>query len=228
MSNVVFVDSRETNSMIPNLLNDLNVPNSIVQLEVGDYIIGEIACERKDTGDYINSLMNGNLSTQLYELSFNYQLSYLLIEGDVASAMMERGIRRDIYVSSLVGNSLRKAPEGEKGQIITVNLTTPYDTALFIKKLWEKLEEGGSRRPRLGHKPVTSNESLVYIVSSMSGIGEVKARNLIKKFGTIKNLCQASTEELLEVEGIGPKLATQINTVLNSRYVEEVLKTEPQ
>ena len=58
----IFVDSRETRSLVKDSLINKKLPIEIKQLEVGDYIIKDgnvnVIIERKDVGDYISSLVS--------------------------------------------------------------------------------------------------------------------------------------------------------------------------
>ena len=53
-------------------------------------------------------------------------------------------------------------------------------------------------------------EQLEFIVSSFPTIGVVNARNLLRKFNSIKSLVNAGKQELTEVEGIGEKTAEKL------------------
>lgn len=212
------VDSRESRADIISLLEKLQVPVTQIELEVGDYVIENIGIERKEANDYLASLVDGRLNNGLYQMSCNFPLSYLLVEGNMTQALIERGIPRDTYISSLAGCSLKRAPGGEQGQIITVNLETKYDTALFLKKLWEKLQTHEPRLPKPVKKTIDDNEMLVYTLSSISGIGENKARSLLESFTSIKEIVNCQPIELKRAKGIGDVLATRMYRVFNKKY----------
>ena len=57
-----------------------------------------------------------------------------------------------------------------------------------------------------------------YIVSSLPGVGPTLARPLLKEFKSIKNIVNASEEELRKIELIGEKKAKQIYDSLNKEY----------
>jgi excinuclease ABC subunit C len=44
----------------------------------------------------------------------------------------------------------------------------------------------------------------------IEGLGESRARLLIRKFGSLKRIRQASVEELSQIPSIGPKLAANV------------------
>jgi ERCC4-type nuclease len=215
---MIIADSRESRSDIKDLLEKMGVPVTQAELEVGDYAISNVVIERKEVNDYLSSLFDGRLNNGLYQMSCNYPLSYLLVEGNMMQALMDKGISRDLYISSLVGSSLKRAPIGEQGQIITVNLDTKYDTALFLKKLWEKLQKDEPRLPKLAKKSVDDNEMLVYSLGSISGIGEKKARSLLEECGTLRNVMNSNEIELKRANGIGDTLANRMFKLFNKKY----------
>ena len=214
----VLVDIREKRSKVPELLQRLKVPIEFTELEVGDYIVGDIAIERKTINDYLDSLASGRLHTQLYHLSRNYKRSYLVIIGYVSEALMFRKFSRKAYISSLVGASLKRAPDGEQGIVDVVVLENDYDFAYFVYFLWDKLQHPEPRLPRHGKKGLTGDDELVYVLSSIQGVGEKKAEALLRRFKTLRNVFNAPIHKLMEVEGIGETLARKIYETANRVY----------
>ena len=47
------------------------------------------------------------------------------------------------------------------------------------------------------------------------GIGQVLKRRLLNKFKNIKSINEASTEDLMTLDGISEKIAQEIKTILN-------------
>ena len=53
------------------------------------------------------------------------------------------------------------------------------------------------------------------VLDSIDGLGEVRARALMKHFGSMKSIRAASIEELQAVAGVGPALAAKIHAGLH-------------
>ena len=67
-------------------------------------------------------------------------------------------------------------------------------------------------------KEPTLKQQHEYVVSALPGMGPVLARTLLMDFKKIKNIVNASAEELQKVEKIGPAKANQIKRVVEEEY----------
>lgn len=220
---VVLVDNREKNSLVPKQLEKLGVPIEYINLDVGDYLIGDFCIERKDVGDYIGSLVSGHLNDQLYAMSYNYPVSILIVEGFVDEVLMFRKLKRQQYISSLAGSILKRAPDGASGIINLVVVSTPFDTALFIYYLHKKISEGDVYRlPKIVKKPnVPLSNRILSLIANIPGVGEGRAKALLSRFNSIEKIVLASKNELMTVKNIGPKIAEEIYRVLHSKWIEK-------
>ena len=52
------------------------------------------------------------------------------------------------------------------------------------------------------------------ILDDFKGIGEIRKAELLKRFGTIKNLKRATIDDLVQQEGIGLKTAKRLSQFL--------------
>jgi len=218
---MIVVDTREKGSLVPAKLEELKVPIEYRTLEIGDYLIGNLCVERKEIGDYVGSLIEGRLNNQLYELSYHYSHSILLVEGFVDEVLWMRKIKRSVYISSLAGAICKKSIEGQQGVVSVVMVSSPYDTALLLYYLDEKVSSGEFRMPQYNPEPKWKMSRIVSLVCSLPGVGETRGLKLLEKFNSIEDLVKASVEQIDEVEGIGTKTAQEIWKVLHSKYLEE-------
>jgi Fanconi anemia group M protein len=82
----------------------------------------------------------------------------------------------------------------------------------------EQSDKSGKINPHGNRKQSLISEAQKYLVASIPGINMGLAEPLLKRFSSIKNMANASVEELSEVEGIGKKKASQIYNLFNSKY----------
>ena len=222
---MLFIDSREVPSGIPEMLKRTNIPCIIQMLEVGDYIIdNSYVIERKEASDYIQSLMDGRLSTQLYNMSYSFPLSYVVIIGAIEPVLMERNLSRKMYISSLIGSSLKRAPDGKQGQVVTVNLLTDYDFALFLKTLHEKVSLGDfTRLPKFERATMSEDDYRIKILTSLPHIGQKRAEEILKQHLSLQNAFSTLIyqPELFNVKGVTPELRQIFHKIIVSNYGEK-------
>jgi len=171
-----------------------------------DYLVavGEhrVAVERKECTDFVASIIDGRLFNQLYYMSVLCSISYLVVVGNITEALIERGFRRDGYVGALISATLKRAPEGYQGHVSVIVLDTLPDFMLFLKLLHRKLGEGELvRYPRFRAVKTDLKSLAVATLSTLPGVGEVYARKLLDKFGSIHRVVNASVQELASVLG---------------------------
>jgi excinuclease ABC subunit C len=72
-----------------------------------------------------------------------------------------------------------------------------------------------SHRFALGyHHKLRQKESLASALDAVPGIGPKRKKALLKKFGTVKNIREASIDELSRVSGITDKIAEKVKEYL--------------
>jgi len=213
---MILVDSNEERCRVPDLLRRMNLSVTVQSLKVGDYLVGDVCVERKAISDYFGSKESGHLDTQLYEMSYNYDLSYLVIEGNLIETLMDRSFKRAPFYSSLVGSSFKRAPDGKMGQIVTLQTFSEYDTALVLRFLHDKVEKGDVRLPRLVKAKANPDELLVYILSSFPNVGEKRAKMLLSHFKTLR--ATFSSSDWRVDRGLGDKLNFKVQSLLDKEY----------
>src|SRR3989344_5728709 len=104
-------------------------------------------------------------------------------------------------------------------QIPTLYTKNEKDTASYIETIAKRIE---SKRKDISllkkRKPLELTELQEYIIESFPGIGPTIAKNLLKKFKTVKKIVNAEEKELLEVEKLGKKKVKEIKRVLEEDY----------
>ena len=192
----VIVDSREKNSLIVSELVDLGLEVELKMLKVGDYLINETAIERKTVNDFISSMKSRRLVNQLEELQ-QYKSRLLIVEGideqELYSDSEEKiGMHPNAVRCFLLSIILKyKVPI-----IFTKNYE---DTAKFISVLAKKSEKEPSLN--VAKKSFDKKEMKQFIIEGFPGIGPMNAKKLLERFKTIKEIVNASEEELKEILG---------------------------
>jgi Fanconi anemia group M protein len=97
------------------------------------------------------------------------------------------------------------------------------ETAALIYSIAKREQEEFGRDFSLhgDKKPLTLKELQEYIISALPGVGAVLSKPLLEKFGSVKNVINATEDELKEVELIGEKKSKEIKKVTDSKYEKE-------
>ncbi len=212
---LIYVDTREMRSGIAKKLREKGARIEIANLEVADYVLSErVGVERKTVDDFLESIISSErLFSQILNLKRSYQRPLLIIEGE------------NIY------GRRRMNPHAIRGAIasIAVDFAVPViftrnedETADFLLAIARREQEIKGREVAL-HADKTKRdvrEELEYVVSAIPDVGPVIARNLLEKFGTVRNIANASVEDLMSVSKVGKKTAERIWKFFNTDYRE--------
>jgi len=188
----ITVDNREKNSLVVSELYALGFDIEFKQLPVADYIINNIAIERKTILDLQTSIINKRIIRQLKELQ-QYPAYALLIEGlDYHDPY--NGI---IHANAYRGFLLSTAIEYNIPLIFTYN---EEDTAQYLQVLAKKKK---SPEPSIRATKIllTPKEQQQFILEGFPNIGPKSAKKLLKKFKSIKKIINASKKDLTSVLG---------------------------
>jgi len=214
----IIIDYREKNSLVASELIRLRLEVEFKPLKVADYLINDIAIERKTVSDFIFSMIKGRLSNQLKELQ-QYENKLLIIEGTDEQELYNNedmqfppeafketayegkskktvGCFHGVNANAIRGFLLSILLKYKIPIIFTKN---PEDTAKFISILSKKKSK--ELPLHVKKKSLNKKEQLQFIIESFPGIGPKTAKKLLEKFKTIKNIINASQEELRKILG---------------------------
>ena len=215
----IIIDHREDKSLIKELAKKHDI--EIKQLITADYIIqGKdpegnnllIGIERKTNQDFLNSIIDKRIIQQLIYLKDNFTIPLLIIEG--TENLYEI---RNFHPNSIRGMLSSIAIDY---QIPILHTRNQRDTAAFITTIATRLEKPKKLFPLLKkRKPLTLKEQQELIIESFPGIGPNLAKNLLKKFRSVKKIINASEASLQKVEKIGKKKSQEIKKVIGEEYI---------
>ncbi|MCY0883095.1 MAG: 3'-flap repair endonuclease Xpf [Acidianus infernus] len=210
----IYVDNREKNSGIPEILKDMGISVIIEQLDVADYVLADgVAVERKSVSDLVNSVFDKRFFDQIDRLTSAYETSFLLIEGNlnrIREITEKWKAINSALISIIVDYDVKVIYSSDK-----------KDTAEVLVKLAEKFQEHISKKRIINLHDKPKFESIkdiqLYVVESFPNIGEVNAKKLLEKFSTIRNICNASISDLERALG-SRKRAEELYKILITPY----------
>ncbi len=186
----ITIDNREKNSLVASELSKLGFPIEFKQLPVADYLVNSIAIERKTISDLKSSIINKRIFSQLLELK-QYPKHLLILEGNLEE--MQNNIR--LHENAVRGFLLAVGLEYHVPLIFSKN---EKETALYISVLTKKPEKTSlALRPSKIFK--SKKEQLQFILEGFPNIGPAKAKALLKKFSSLKEIINAPVEQLAEI-----------------------------
>ncbi len=192
----VIVDYREKNSLVVAKLMKLNFEIKFRELKVADYIVQNVAIERKTVSDFLSSMINKRLVKQLEEMQ-QYKNKLLLIEGiEEQELYSNKDFTSGINPNAIRGFLLSITLKHKIPIIFTKN---EEDTAKYIYLISKKQDREMSLVTK--KKATTKKEQLQFIVEGFPGIGPKTARKLLEKFGTIQNIINSPKEDLQKILG---------------------------
>ena len=215
----IIVDYREKPSLVPAELMESGFDVHFQELKVADYLVRDIAIERKTVSDFITSMKNRRLLNQLEELQ-QYKNKLLIVEGiDEQELYTDSGPEGVSYEKNKTGMH----PNSVRGFLLSILLKhkvpiiftkNASDTAKFIAVIARK-KDSIETPLNAKKKTLDKKEQLQFIIEGFPGIGPKTAKKLLKKFKTISNIINASDEELKEIIG---KKAELFKNLVDKKY----------
>lgn len=247
---VVVYDAREAKSFVVRYLKGFEDITTVKRsLEIADYLVQgrstTIAVERKRASDFLASVSDGRLFTQLEHL-LEYEDPRLILEGAIfTSARSGRCYSIDTLGRVLnVKRTSKKQPRAmwsteffvhphalvaifEKMQEMGIKVIptgSAYDTA-DVLRYWATR---GERREYLAirhkSKAYTDLDRQLFLLAGLIGISTKRAEALLRAFGSPMRVFHAFLEyspKKFPVEGIGEKTAGEIRKLLTANLLGE-------
>ncbi len=207
----VIVDTRELRSKAVKTLYERGVKIEAKHLEVADFVVSDrVAIERKTLKDFESSIIDGRLFKQCEELIDNYERPVMIIEGG------------SLFASRLHPNSVRGALASVTTDfgIPVITVDDGVETALLVIA-YARREQSELKRPVVltaRKKSLTDADFMESIMASFPNVGAQIAINLLRHFKTLRNIFNASEDELTKVEKVGPVIAKRIIELITKEY----------
>ncbi len=204
----IIADHRENASSIPELLKNKGADVEIKTLSAGDYIINNsLLIERKSKDDFALSIIQGRLFTQCSKLKRQKLNPVFLVEGNPYTTTL------DIDRQAIKGALLSIAVCWQIPAIFTTGIDDSVNTMLMTAYQLSKSENYVFR----SGKPKRAKSKALYFLQGIPTVGSSTAKLLLEKFKSPENIILASTEELMEISGLGKNKAERIRAFLSCK-----------
>ena len=208
-----------------------------MSLSSGDYrwhsiLMELIGIERKSVTDFLGSLSNGSLADELRRLREEVDYPMLLLEGPI-NVNPATGFLYRIWYSG--GKFKRQDTSWRLNNLIpavydfsrTLGVMPFYSPSILstpdvLRMLftWDQSQN---------HTAVFKARRYDYVVPSPASVmlaavvGPKTAHSILKEFRTLRAVLGASVEDLMKVDGIGPKTASKVLSILDTEYADSGL-----
>jgi len=203
------VDHREHKKMIA-LMNEWGFITSTMPTGGGDYKTIEVAIERKED-DLFSSIYGGRLFKQLKRMREENRMSFLVITksfGNCLLATRRSGLSDHVFHGFIASMCVSGYPP--------LFVERKKDMAAIMASIARKSHDDKSRF----HLPIPPKATLDdyrnAIYEALPRVGDKLRRRLRKSLPTPADLCAATKEDLMKIDGVGEAVAEGILEVLGN------------
>jgi DNA excision repair protein ERCC-4 len=207
---LIVADVHERASGVPQLLRELGATVEMRTLTRGDYVVGlETIVERKSVGDLHATIDAGRFWPQMKKIRAAGRCPYLLIEGPslYRGCVLASGVRSLCLAVSDLGITIIRTEDAQ-------------DTARWLIALAIRRQDGAIRdRPIYAQRPqsadISPNEAAL---ACAPGVSVETARTVLSRFGSLRQVSEASPDDLQALPGVGIRRATAITALIHDPW----------
>lgn len=210
IDNTFYIDDREKKNtkIIAGIMYD---DIEVTHLDIGDVLMRGVIFEMKSPDDFVASVFDNRLFTQIANMTENYQHAFVLVHGTYFGTQLVYDSRSKVHnFPGIVASCIARG--------VTPLFADSLDGSLeLIDLISSKCTDGKVRdRPV---KRVSLKDKQIGIICSLPDVSDGRAKALLNHFGSINAILMASEKELCDVKGIGTKIARKIQKILQKPYI---------
>lgn len=212
------MDVRERGSGIGSILREHGHELEERQLTVGDFIIEDLVIERKTVKDFQISVIDGRLFRQISLMRCRYNRCLLIIEDNAEET------EDNIHIHAAQGALVQVTSGWQVPYLFSQGISNTVVLLEQIMKQESSALEPHEHKTRWGNKPKREDRKRQYLLEGIQGIGPKRAQALLTHFGSLRNIFNASHEELACVEGIHKALAISIDNFVKFGSTDKFIR----
>lgn len=198
----VTVDDREVAGGLVDQIAVRWSPTFVGRLVLSDVEIGRrVLVERKTVPDFVASFGDGRLFQQAAAIARGCSRPLLVVEGEEAyeALGLSAGALRGVLLTLLVGFRLP-----------VLRTASTAETAEILTHLAAHEARRHSRHAASGAPTRATARTALDVLSAIPGVGDRRARVLVSRFGSVRDVMGASEADLDATPGIGPSTARAV------------------
>ena len=230
---MLLIDDRENEAVSHRILmslgdakQDKNGQAKILRLETGDYVWGQTAIEAKEINDLYHSIMghgrSRTVNAQLIDMASNYEDCYLVVYGTKLKPYFGRGRRASRQEAAKQIARMQAVIRGWKAEFYlrfpnikymelpTKDAFIEYIVTNYRQALIAEATRGISKDNRKAIK--ADDDPRVKGLAALPGITDDIAKDILNKFGGLKQIMRAKTtqKELMGIKGMTRRKARAV------------------
>lgn len=201
----LFLDYREKDSTILEILYQRNIPIEIVNLTVGDYVFGTTIIERKEIRDFLASMINGHMENQMEDMIFNlskdFNKAFLVLHGEINDINWKYvgNITMPIFFS-MIGKIISNYP--------TVGFVWLNDEISFSNFLSGIYFQSFNEKTEILSLKKRDKRNDINTLCATRCFDPKIAKELLKT-NTLQEIFNMDTRELIKIDGYGKQRANK-------------------
>lgn len=207
---LIFVDSREAGSEVIKKLEQYDCIIRKKMLHIADYVLSDrVAVERKRYSDFIKSIIDQRLFSQIRALAENFKKPILVIEGKEKLVGLHPNAIRGALAFIAVDQGI---------PILWTDSEEETAGLLYWIARREQIEEKREPAIRGKRKALSMSQQQEFLIAGLPHVSSVLAKRLLNYFKTPEKVFKAKESDLKKIESIGKIKAKNIRKVLETRY----------
>ena len=210
LDNPMFVDHREFWVMV-DYAKEVGFEVAHLDTGSGDYKSKRVSFERKED-DLSPSVYDRRLSRQLTAMREEAEFSFLIVTkswSDVKEDMAKRGLNEQVLIGIVASCCAAGYPP--------LFIDDPFNATQLMHKISNKIDDDKHRLYVPRPQSPDADEYALALIEALPSVSKVRAKTLLKRFGSVQAVANASIDDLCEIEGIGLATDTKIHAVFNIR-----------
>ena len=189
----IIVDTREKQSLISANLLEQKASIKFEKLDIGDYLIQDTIIERKTFSDFVGSMLDKRLISQLQEIK-KYPNYFLILENFYYNYN-----QFNVHENAIRGMLLSIAIDFQVPIVYTENESDTAKFLILTAKKYEKPKIKNAIRPSKTF--LSPEEQKQFILEGFPGVGPTISKNLLDEFPNLKKIFNSTKDELEKIPG---------------------------
>jgi ERCC4-related helicase/ERCC4-type nuclease len=178
-------------------------------LECADVVISDrVAVTIRSVQEFIEEMADGSILSRLGKMRHQYLHPILIVQGPAEGKGIQAG---NAAVYDALGALLSEF------RMSVLSTVDAEETVEVLSSLHKQEEARGATR-RTGQTTLDPASRQQFMVQGLPNVSATLAQRLLERFGSVKGIADATTDQLMEVEGVGRVIAEGIHTVMQRRF----------